>query len=223
MGLVMKTGKIAGQVFKALISGWADFFWIVVGSFLFSVIILSGVLLHVLPESGAVNGEYEGLIFATSVGSSALFLSFFVFLWPKAAFLSGSSSRSLTIAVALLALSVTAKWVLNRVFDENENLELYRSSVIVVVLICLIVPVIEEAFFRGLAWTTFLSRSVSELGALYATSILFVIAHVPLDLNSFIQLAGMALALGFMRYFSGSIWIGVVAHSATNLVVFFNL
>lgn len=207
---------------KALLSGWADFFWIVLGSVFFSIL-ASNIAVQTIESSSLTAEQSEVLLFAVSVGAAASYFFLFVFFCPLSSFVSQSRSQSYRAALAVAILLIAAKWTLNRVFDENDHFSLLRENTLVVVLVCLVIPIVEEAFFRGLAWSKFLERSISELGALFSTSILFVLAHLPVDLNSLIQLSAMSLALGLMRYLSGSIWIGVLAHSIMNIVVFFEL
>ncbi len=214
--------SITKDTLKALLSGWADLFWISVGSIFFSIL-ASIILTSALESSSASDGEKQILFFATSVGASLFFLAMFLFMQPQLSFCSRSKARSFRVACTVGLLLIGSKWVIGLFFDDNDLYSSLKGDLLIVILVCFIAPVVEEGFFRGLAWATLLKRSISELGTLSATSLLFVIAHFPSDINSLLQLIGMALALGLMRYFSGSIWVGVVFHIIMNVIVFFEL
>lgn len=76
-------------------------------------------------------------------------------------------------------------------------------------------PFCEEIFFRGFVFTGIL-REHSAAWAIVISAALFAIAHV--DPGSFIPLFAIGLALGFLRWKTGSTWAGVLLHMSNNLL-----
>ena len=95
-------------------------------------------------------------------------------------------------------------------WQEDRALAFAMNGVVVV----LVVPFVEELFFRGLG-----VRVLGFLGlwpAVVGTAIVFALAHG--ILVGIPALGFFALALGWVRYRSESVWPGFVAHAAYNLV-----
>jgi len=81
------------------------------------------------------------------------------------------------------------------------------------VSIALIVPVVEELYFRGALFTA-LSRNNPGFVAIWTTAIAFALAHPkPRD---WAALFVVALVLGEVRRRSGSIWASAALHAAFN-------
>lgn len=76
-------------------------------------------------------------------------------------------------------------------------------------------PFCEEIFFRGFVFTGVL-RDLSPAWAIVISAALFTIAHV--DPGSSIPLFAIGLALGFLRWKSGSTWAGMILHMLNNLL-----
>jgi membrane protease YdiL (CAAX protease family) len=77
----------------------------------------------------------------------------------------------------------------------------------------LIAPVCEEVFFRSFAFMGFLRRMPLWL-AVVLSALLFALVH--LDLASFAVLFCIGLALAFLRWYSNSIWPGIILHALNN-------
>ena len=96
-------------------------------------------------------------------------------------------------------------------------------AALMLVSVALVVPFIEELFFRGALFTALL-RSGPALVAIWTTSIAFVLAHQ--EPRNWAPLLVVALVLGELRRRGGSIWAGVALHAAFNattlLFVFVN-
>ncbi len=81
-------------------------------------------------------------------------------------------------------------------------------------VIVLIVPFAEELFFRGLGVRVL--AFLGEPAAVVGTAVVFAFAH---GILAGIPALGLfALALGWVRYRSVSVWPGFVAHASYNLV-----
>ena len=92
--------------------------------------------------------------------------------------------------------------------------------VVVVTLTVIGAPFVEELFFRGLLQGAF-TRRVGAVPALFITAIIFSCAHV---LNEGplapIALFPLAVVLGYLRYRTGRLAAGMVAHALFNASLF---
>jgi membrane protease YdiL (CAAX protease family) len=81
-------------------------------------------------------------------------------------------------------------------------------------------PIVEELFFRGLLQGAF-TRRVGAVPAIFITALIFSFAHV---LNEGplapLVLFPMALVLGYLRYRTGGLAAGMIAHACFNGSVF---
>jgi membrane protease YdiL (CAAX protease family) len=81
-------------------------------------------------------------------------------------------------------------------------------------------PLVEELFFRGLVQGAF-SRRVGPVAAIFVTAIIFSFAHVLSEgLAAPVQLFPMAVVLGYLRYKTGRLAAGMVAHATFNASLF---
>jgi membrane protease YdiL (CAAX protease family) len=89
-------------------------------------------------------------------------------------------------------------------------------DVFMVVFVCVVIPLIEEAAFRGHAQQQ-LGRVFTPGSALVVQAVLFAAVHLRvLSLPSHVALG---LAFGWLRQRTGSIYPSVVAHGAWNAVI----
>jgi membrane protease YdiL (CAAX protease family) len=88
--------------------------------------------------------------------------------------------------------------------------------VVVIVLAVLGAPLVEELFFRGLLQGAF-TRRVGAVPSLFITALIFSFAHV-LNEGPLAPLAlfPMAVVLGYLRYRTGRLAAGMVAHALFN-------
>ena len=78
----------------------------------------------------------------------------------------------------------------------------------------IIAPVCEEVFFRSFVFMGFL-RSMPVWVAIVSSAFLFALVHQ--DLASFAVLFFIGLALAFLRWYSNSIWPGIIVHALNNV------
>jgi membrane protease YdiL (CAAX protease family) len=133
------------------------------------------------------------------------------------------SWRWLWIALGLIVLAVVVSIVLEPLLhagrDQGLAPERWRPErapafVMNVVVIATVVPLGEELFFRGLG-----VRALAPLGdvaALAVTALAFALAHGFLTGLPPLFLFGLAVA--WVRLRSDSVWPGVIAHAAYNLL-----
>jgi len=76
-----------------------------------------------------------------------------------------------------------------------------------------IAPVCEEIFFRSFVFMGFLHNMPIWL-AIIASAFLFALVHQ--DIASFAVLFCIGLALAFLRWYSNSIWPGIIVHALNN-------
>jgi hypothetical protein len=92
--------------------------------------------------------------------------------------------------------------------------------VVVISLAVVGAPIVEELFFRGLLQGAF-TRRIGAVPALFVTAIIFSFAHV---LNEGplapLVLFPAAVVLGYLRYRTGKLAAGMVAHAAFNASLF---
>ena len=83
--------------------------------------------------------------------------------------------------------------------------------------LCILAPVTEEIFMRGLLQGTVLKNTYIGL---VATSVLFAYLHGPYTIPSFITYLGMGLAFGIRYKTSDNLWNSILLHFLNNLVAF---
>jgi membrane protease YdiL (CAAX protease family) len=122
---------------------------------------------------------------------------------------------ALVIPIQALAQAVLPKhwlevWSGARVLDGHRPWELAT----LVVGVSAAAPFCEEFFFRGVVLKGLLQAGAAR--AIVASALIFAVAHVnPVD---FVALFELGLLFGVLFLRSGSIWPGVAAHAANNLV-----
>ena len=83
--------------------------------------------------------------------------------------------------------------------------------------LCILAPVTEEIFMRGLLQGTVLKNTYIGL---VATSVLFAYLHGPYTIPSFITYLGMGFAFGIRYKTSDNLWNSILLHALNNLVAF---
>ena len=83
--------------------------------------------------------------------------------------------------------------------------------------LCILAPVTEEIFMRGLLQGTVFKNTYIGL---VATSVLFAYLHGPYTIPSFITYLGMGVAFGIRYKTSDNLWNSILLHALNNLVAF---
>ena len=83
--------------------------------------------------------------------------------------------------------------------------------------LCILAPVTEEIFMRGMLQGTVFKNTYIGL---VATSVLFAYLHGPYTIPSFITYLGMGLAFGIRYKTSDNLWNSILLHALNNLVAY---
>ena len=102
--------------------------------------------------------------------------------------------------------------------DTTQSIQSLSLSLPVLFLdLCILAPVTEEIFMRGLLQGTVFKNTYIGL---VATSVLFAYLHGPYTIPSFITYLGMGLAFGIRYKTSDNLWNSILLHFLNNLVAF---
>ena len=103
--------------------------------------------------------------------------------------------------------------------DTTQSIQSLSLSLPVLFLdLCILAPVTEEIFMRGLLQGTVFKNTYIGL---VATSVLFAYLHGPYTISSFITYLGMGFAFGIRYKTSDNLWNSILLHALNNLVAFF--
>ena len=102
--------------------------------------------------------------------------------------------------------------------DATQSIQNLSLSLPVLFLdLCILAPVTEEIFMRGLLQgTVFKNTYIGLVG----TSVLFAYLHGPYTIPSFITYLGMGVAFGIRYKTSDNLWNSILLHALNNLVAF---
>ena len=201
-----RVAAIAGVVVLggSVLIGWpAQYVNVAVGLWITEAVIFLGLSWMVLRSFGRRPAEQVGLRLVSA--------------WPVVLGfgLGLANFAALVIPIQALAQSVLPKhwldmWGSARVLEGHRPWEL----AILVLGVSAAAPFCEEFFFRGILLKGLLRTGAGP--AILVSAAIFAVAHVnPVDLVALFEL-GLLFGLLFAR--SGSIWPGVAAHAANNLV-----
>ena len=102
--------------------------------------------------------------------------------------------------------------------DTTQSIQSLSLSLPVLFLdLCILAPVTEEIFMRGLLQGTVFKNTYIGL---VATSVLFAYLHGPYTISSFITYLGMGFAFGIRYKTSDNLWNSILLHALNNLVAF---
>jgi membrane protease YdiL (CAAX protease family) len=107
---------------------------------------------------------------------------------------------------------------------QRQFVDLYRSAedshalLLLWTCIVLIGPVGEEITFRGFLFRGWSESRLGAWGAIFLTSLAWVAIHLPNNLIHLSMTFGLGLALGWLRWRSGSVAPTILAHVLTNAV-----
>jgi membrane protease YdiL (CAAX protease family) len=132
------------------------------------------------------------------------------------------------VAVPLLTLlmlvstSFVTYWLFGPVSVEAQEL-LFQEPLLglaATITLTTVVPLVEETLFRGVLYASLLERGGHAL-AIVVTAVTFAAIHLLAGASAvgpIVQLLLLALYLGGLRAFTGSLWAPLAAHATWNLV-----
>jgi len=143
---------------------------------------------------------------------------------------SSPSAWLVCAALGALTVGMLPSWVLSTVVQTDfaerwglgENLLMFGEAVTrtddpgwILLALAVVVgaPIVEELVFRGFLWEV-AERAVSIPVVWITSSALFALYH--LDPLHVLTVFPIGLYLGYLRWMSGSIWPGIVAHGVNN-------
>jgi hypothetical protein len=148
--------------------------------------------------------------------------------WPRikdlgSGFLGGISGRILPLIILVLAVAAGTGFSTQNAASPTVLGTTPSGTTgwaIVIVLAVVGAPVVEELFFRGLLQGAF-SRRVGAVPAIFITALIFSFAHI-FDEGPVapVVLFPAALVLGYLRYRTGRLAAGMVAHATFNATMF---
>lgn len=121
------------------------------------------------------------------------------------------------IPIQYIAQTLAPPW-LREMFDGSRIFEGQTPLELGVMLagVSLAAPVCEEFFFRGILQKGVLSTSLSRPSAVIVTAVIFSAFHF--DPVGFAARVELGVLFGALRLYTGSLWPGILAHSANNVV-----
>ena len=103
--------------------------------------------------------------------------------------------------------------------DTTQSIQSLSLSLPVLFLdLCVLAPISEESFMRGLLQGTVFKNTYIGL---VTTSVFFAYLHGPYTISSFITYLGMGFAFGIRYKTSDNLWNSILLHALNNLVAFF--
>jgi len=136
-----------------------------------------------------------------------------------------SLKLSILIIIASFILMVFIEYISNlypNQFYSSFVVESYKNSNSLIIfylgVVCL-GPLFEELLFRGFLFKGLERSFIGGVGAIWVTSILFVLVHIQYSLYILICIVfPLALLLGYARYKSGSLLLPLLIHVINNLI-----
>ena len=104
---------------------------------------------------------------------------------------------------------------LMRITEQMLAVDTLGGLAVNLVVIALLAAVCEELFFRGLLQKT-LSERINKHAAIWVTALIFSAVHM--QFYGFLPRMLLGAALGYMVFFSGSLWLPILAHFINNAV-----
>lgn len=102
--------------------------------------------------------------------------------------------------------------------DTTQSIQSLSLSLPVLFLdLCILAPISEEIFMRGLLQGTVFKNTYIGL---VSTSVFFAYLHGPYTISSFITYLGMGFAFGIRYKTSDNLWNSILLHFLNNLVAF---
>jgi membrane protease YdiL (CAAX protease family) len=96
------------------------------------------------------------------------------------------------------------------------NINSFSRYIISLIVICLLPAIFEETFFRGGLQNLFSRWFEGPWAAIILTGIIFSLIH--LSFYGFLVRFALGIVLGFIFYYSGSLWLSILFHFLFNAI-----
>jgi membrane protease YdiL (CAAX protease family) len=140
--------------------------------------------------------------------------------WRPAAFgflLGTVNFFAVVVPLQFVAQSLSPQW-LRDVFDSSQIFKNQTSVELLLIAsgVGVAAPVAEELFFRGVVQRGLMPPNFRPMRAVLVTAVIFSAFHM--DPIGFLARAELGVLFGYLFLRTGSLWPGVAAHAANNLV-----
>jgi len=123
------------------------------------------------------------------------------------------------------AIPLSGDWTQLRTMEQqvDKMVEAFFSEtsmkrLLLLTLVMALLPAVAEEFcFRGTIQNTLSQTNLGPIGAIVITGFTFSLVHFEFD--NFLAIWCMGIVLGFIYYYSGSIWVSIVVHFLNNFIV----
>jgi membrane protease YdiL (CAAX protease family) len=218
-GGVAAVGALLGAVASVLVT------FVYFGIYGFSFVAGAHPWYLLISELPLWAGFLGAVIYASRVNGTRSFVADYGLAWPTGKDVVGGVAAGALGRVWPLLLLFLTVWATHENLGASSPRILGETPVgatgwIVVVLVTVVgAPLIEEIFFRGLVQGAF-TRRVGAAPAILITAIIFSVSHVTGEgVAAPLALFPMALLLSYLRYRTGRLATGMVAHATFNALV----
>ncbi|MCF7833575.1 MAG: CPBP family intramembrane metalloprotease [Candidatus Marinimicrobia bacterium] len=125
------------------------------------------------------------------------------------------------IVLEVLQFFLDALWGSEVMTSQDMKVSYPLNYLIIVLVVGIITPVVEESLFRGYLLRIMLRSKYTPLTAIILQAVLFSVIHLSLRNAPTILIAG--IILGFIAYSFYSIIPGIIIHSIFNILVLINI
>ena len=101
--------------------------------------------------------------------------------------------------------------------DSYQAARAARDLLMLWLAVSVIAPVVEEITFRGFLYRGWVGP-LRPGGAVVATALLWALLHVQYDVFDMVQIFVLGLALGYIRWRSGSTLLTILLHMLNNVI-----
>lgn len=137
------------------------------------------------------------------------------------------SGRSLALGIILLAVLIAASDGLTMLLGRDVVPPFMRDAYavsrdagtlpILAAAVAVAAPVWEELLFRGFLFPAFAATALGAGGAIAATALIWAVIHIQYDWYGIANIFVLGLALGWLRWRSGSTLLTIALHMIANL------
>lgn len=111
-----------------------------------------------------------------------------------------------------------ALFILQKIFPffETKNHLVNKPTIISMILLSLIIPIVEEVFFRGIV-CNFLIKKYSPIMSIIISGMIFAFGHGSVGL--IFLLTGSSFYFGYIYIKSNSLWNSIIVHVINNSII----